>query len=565
MGSWWKRTVVLLISLLLLAGLFFGWTSINFSRQLRATIIQENAKSAQLWANLVESRTGTVYEHIYELLLTLYNNTMLRDDTPIMSAQTKLKIVEMMDDKLLISDYADAFFVFDTHNDFYLFAAKQSLAGTDVLDLKSFAYENAQDLAKPFGDKTWNIDEINQRLYFTKSVRLGKYVAGAISSCDYYRIENNFSVLGRNISCRLQIEDTFYEIGEHQDYPARLKEGYHNGIVTVTAPVPQLNALAVVAADAGSMSDKSNGTSVLLVIDSGLCLVLVMILLLLLRRDVAKPTKALIHANQTLASGDTAYRLPADQAGSREFQALYHSFNDMASQIVSLRIEAYDMKLQEEQNRLTMLRAQLRPHSFLNAVTTISNMTYINKPEEIRAYIAAFAKFMRYMLRVNAPWTTVGDELDHIRNYLKMQDTRFPGSIRSTISCEDSVKNARIPLLLLFTLVENSIKHAMTLYEPMDIHLRCERIQSDTFRGIRLVEEDSGRGFPPEVIPQLLSDDPNSIFAKEHLGLSNVRYTLNLVYGRSDLLHISNRECGGAHVEIRIPEEEEKENEASDL
>ena len=44
---------------------------------------------------------------------------------------------------------------------------------------------------------------------------------------------------------------------------------------------------------------------------------------------------------------------------------------------------------------------------------------------------------------------------------------------------------------------------------------------------------------------------------KEHLGLSNVRYTLHLVYRRGDLLRISNRETGGAHVEIWIPDEEE--------
>ena len=55
-----------------------------------------------------------------------------------------------------------------------------------------------------------------------------------------------------------------------------------------------------------------------------------------------------------------------------------------------------------------------------------------------------------------------------------------------------------------------------------------------------------------------MNDDPNSIFAKEHLGMSNVRYTLNLIYNCSDLLHISNRECGGAHIEIWIPDEEEK-------
>ena len=43
---------------------------------------------------------------------------------------------------------------------------------------------------------------------------------------------------------------------------------------------------------------------------------------------------------------------------------------------------------------------------------------------------------------------------------------------------------------------------------------------------------------------------------KEHLGLTNVRRTLMLTYGRSDLLHLSNLPEGGAMVEILIPEAE---------
>jgi len=58
-----------------------------------------------------------------------------------------------------------------------------------------------------------------------------------------------------------------------------------------------------------------------------------------------------------------------------------------------------------------------------------------------------------------------------------------------------------------------------------------------------------------DVIRQILAGD--AVFTKEHLGLTNVRYTLHLAYCRNDLLRISNREEGGARVEIRIPDGEE--------
>ena len=46
-----------------------------------------------------------------------------------------------------------------------------------------------------------------------------------------------------------------------------------------------------------------------------------------------------------------------------------------------------------------------------------------------------------------------------------------------------------IPFLILYTLVENSIKHAMTLYEVLEIRVRCFRLETGDFRGICLVEE----------------------------------------------------------------------------
>jgi sensor histidine kinase YesM len=285
-------------------------------------------------------------------------------------------------------------------------------------------------------------------------------------------------------------------------------------------------------------------------------LILVVILLFMLRRRVVLPTRALLKANHALASGNTDYRLQPETAGSAEFQSLYDSFNEMSEQIVQLRIQAYDMKLQEEQHKLTMLRAQIRPHSFLNAITTMSNMTYGSKPEEIRGYISAFAKFIRYMLNVSAPFTTVGDEIRQIRNYLAMQQSRFPDSVHLTVDCPEELADSKVPFLLLYTLVENSIKHAMTLYETLHVSLCCRRVETENFRGICLIQEDDGAGFPAHVLEELRQENTGELNTKEHLGLSNVRYTLHLVYRRGDLLRASNRETGGAHVEIWIPDEE---------
>lgn len=550
--SWWKRAAILLVAILVAAGLFFGWTSYSYSQQLRKTIEKENTNSVALWINLTSSRLNTMYEHIYELLLTLYNNTELRTGTPIMDQWTKQAIVEMMEDKLLISEDVGAFFVYDTENEFFLFAAEASRNMGEVLEIKKYTHENAIASAEAFRNLSWKVIDIEQKQYFFKSVQLGKYIVGAISNLDHYYIDDNFSVLGEDATFHLLIDDTYYPCGSS----TAAEPAIGKGRIISSGHMDLLDGTVMLSVQPDTLWDDSNMMQALLVIDSALCVILVVMLLIMLRRDVAGPTRKLLRANHALADGDTAYRLDSSTASSSEFRVLYDSFNEMAEQIVQLRIQAYDLKLQEEKNKLTMLRAQIRPHSFLNAITTISNMTYMNQPEEIRSYINSFAKFIRYMLNVSASWTTVEEETQQIINYLKMQQNRFPESVNFRVDYSADLAKKQIPFLMLYTLVENSIKHAMTLYEPLEIAIRCQQVETEDFRGICLIEEDNGVGFQQEVLDKLQDASTNILNTKEHLGLSNVRYTMHLVYGRDDLLRVSNRESGGAHVELWIPDKE---------
>ena len=67
------------------------------------------------------------------------------------------------------------------------------------------------------------------------------------------------------------------------------------------------------------------------------------------------------------------------------------------------------------------------------------------------------------------------------------------------------------------------------------------------------------------ICAELFADiDKDDLFTKEHLGLTNVRYSMNLIYHRDDLLRLSNKEEGGARIELLIPEGE-NEDETADL
>lgn len=560
-NSWIQRVVVLLLTILLVLSAFLIWTNFNYNAQLRETVIRENANTATVWSNSVEASLNNLYEHVYDLLLTIYNNTELGRGTPMMRIEVQQRVLDMMGDKLIASSRASCFFVQDG-DDLFLFTAKSGIPNREASALKAFARGVAEEDADPLNDKIWTVAVMDGKTYFVKIIVLGKYMVGAASRIGYYDIQSDLSVLGEEVSCMLEKDgQVYYCSGE--DWTADLildQKGYSfdDRRVVTAVPFRAADATTILAVRNGTFLENINNRSAaVLLFCSVVCLGLILYLFFFLNKQVLRPTRTLLKANSEIASGNIDYRLEVPGCND-EFAELFVSFNSMADQIRTLRIDAYDHLLQQRENQLRMLRAQIKPHFYLNAITTITNMTYLNKPEIIRAYITGLARHLRYMMNTQSKWTTVEEEISHIRNYIRMQELRFPGSILEDIHYDPDTAGTQIPMLMLFTLVENSFKHALTLYEPLRITVRCERIRKEDFTGIRIVEEDSGDGFSQEVLDMIRSENPPA-FTKEHLGLNNVRYTLNLTYHRSNLLQLRNREGGGAHVELWIPEEENHE------
>lgn len=566
--SWIKQTTVLLLTILLSLSLFITWTNYNFNTQIRKTANRENTNTVSTWCKTVEVRLDALHENLYDLLLTIYNNTELKRGTPMMQFEARQSCIDEMSDKLIASEMAEAFFVRDDES-LFLFCSKSGIPNREASAMKAFALEQTFEQTTGIWEKSWRLATIDEQDYFVKTIALGKYMVGAISKLSQYDIQKSFNVLGEEMSLMLEQKDTealYLCSGQDWRQEMQSEKGvrfFQDERMVVEIPFEDENIAAILAVRSDTLLENAGyGSAGVLLICSLICLGLIVYLLIFLNHQVLKPTKVLLKANQEIGSGNFSYQITAP-AHNREFAELYESYNNMAARICRLNQEAYDHLRQQQENQLRLFRAQIKPHFYLNAITTIVNMTYQDKPEKIRTYISGLAKYLRYMLNTQARWTTVAEEVTHIRNYLKMQELRFPGSIIEDIQYDDDVAHTPIPMLALFTLVENSIKHAMTLYEPLKLTIRCTRFETEGFVGTRIVEEDSGDGFPQEVLDMIGGEKPPAM-TKEHLGLSNLSYTLNLIYHRGDLLRIGNRPEGGARAEIWIPEGE-IEDEAIDL
>ena len=563
--SWIRTIVILLASILITSVLFFAVISLAYNRLYEQTALNNNNNAAARWTSYIDTRLSTIREHVYDLSVSLYRNTSITPGTKPADYQVTRTLQDSMNNKMMASSDISALFIIDTESDLFLFVNKGTVPSQTVSNLKLYVRSYAVESNSPLNDLKWEVVNVLEHGYYYKAIKLGKYILGALSDCSFFLIDDSYGmeatgfIKGNDqlILCQGDSElAEIVKIKENDDY-------FYNGYAVSMTEQKSALASTVFITRQGNFSLPWKLALFFLIFDSALCVILVLILIANIDRHIRKPIRELVDANHALSDGNLEYRLDPQEAGSQEFEELYTSFNDMSSKINQLTIESYDLKLKREENRLKMLRAQLKPHTFLNGITTISNMTYTSKPEEIREYIGAFAKFTRYMLNKVNDWTTVGDELKNIDNYVRMQKIRFPDSIEITYDVSEKIMSEKIPYLILFSLVENSFKHAMTLINTMYLTINGDEYEEEGFKGIRLVEEDNGEGFSAEALEKLTSFERDDLFTKEHLGLTNVRYSLNMIYHRDDLLRLSNKPEGGARIELLIPYQENEDETVS--
>jgi sensor histidine kinase YesM len=274
-----------------------------------------------------------------------------------------------------------------------------------------------------------------------------------------------------------------------------------------------------------------------------------------LSANVVAPIGELVDAMH--GGGDGSLRKVSDKKNlSKEFGILYSSYNEMISEIADLKIAEYEKQLELQNEKIIGLMSQIKPHFYLNAISTIQGMTYQHREEDIRAFIQNLSKYLRYTFNSHERDVSLQEELESCQSYIEMQKIRFPGKI--FYFCETAEVNMReikVAPLILHTLIENCFKHAQDPQEILTILMRISgKTESDGTKGTEIILEDNGQGFPDNI----LKEQGNCRKKESGIGLYNIRRILELTYARTDLFEISNTIPHGARVRIFLPERKEK-------
>ena len=197
------------------------------------------------------------------------------------------------------------------------------------------------------------------------------------------------------------------------------------------------------------------------------------------------------------------------------------------------------------------LQSQINPHFLYNTLDIIVWMIENEQKQEAVKIVTALARFFRISLSKGKSIITVRDELEHVRNYLTIQQMRFKNKFTYTIEAGEDVMELVSLKLMLQPLVENAIYHGMEFMDG-DGEICVEVHREDDELWFRI--SDNGLGMTAEQAAGLLGEKHHvSSKRGSGIGVKNVNERIKLYFGEDYGLQIQSEPDEGTVVRIHLP------------
>jgi LytS/YehU family sensor histidine kinase len=126
--------------------------------------------------------------------------------------------------------------------------------------------------------------------------------------------------------------------------------------------------------------------------------------------------------------------------------------------------EAIEERLRQAatEARLSSLESRIHPHFLFNTLNSISALIREN-PAEAERMVERLAALLRFSLDSSgARLVPLSKELAIVRSYLEIEKVRFGNRLTYSIEVDPSLNHLEVPPLSVQTLVENSVKFAVS-------------------------------------------------------------------------------------------------------
>ncbi len=274
-------------------------------------------------------------------------------------------------------------------------------------------------------------------------------------------------------------------------------------------------------------------------------------------QEVLRPVKILSDISEKIRQGDMMLR-PEYTCKNKEMSELKDTYVKMLDTIMELKVQEYERIIQVKDSELKYMHMQLKPHFFLNALSTINSMAYRDENEDIHSFIRVFSGNIRYMFKVGFHTVSLEEEVKNLEEYLEMQRFLYKDCFYYYFDIPKEAKKWQIPQMILHTFIENVFKHVVDINSFVTIFMRCSFENHNWEEMLKIEIHNSGKYYDKEILKKI-NEGEESEHESGGIGLSHIKKILMILYGQEHLLLLENEEPEGTKVTVWIPKEVQNE------
>jgi len=551
-----RQIILYLAALVMLLAVVLVVYAVTSYSILRGEIEQSAENFLQVYGGEIRSRILQMDRVLQNLLVQNYAELqIIRGAEESKRVYAALNIKSYIADLLQSDDTVGCIVVADERYDICVDASFKSLNYWDRNAMREYSLACAHGQKQPTG---WSFITLNDRVYLTRSyIYNGRAVSAFTDTHDVLATipagnygEQTFVLTDADnvIADLTGVPLSMLEQGKTMNLTSSART-----LVVSFAAYPEQIFLHSIVQNLSVWRQVRVGTAVSLA-----TIVFTIFFGFLLIRYVTKqmihPMKVIIGGMERIDKGEYNLRIEGEFDTS-EFSHLKETFNKLMDEIVNLKIQSYEKIISLKDMELRSIRLQLKPHFFLNAISTLSSMNSQGRGQQIKGYVESLSKNIRYMFKSGLHTVAVKEEIRHIENYFDMQAFKYPNCAFYFIDLPAALEGWRIPQMLIQTFVENEFKYAISVDTVLTVLIKVSLSERNGQEMLLIEIEDDGKGYPRDVLRYMNGQGKPRIEDGSRVGLWSVKRMMSLMYERDNLLELKNVEPHGCLNRIWVPAE----------
>lgn len=267
------------------------------------------------------------------------------------------------------------------------------------------------------------------------------------------------------------------------------------------------------------------------------------------------------------------YEIVNSVQGQDEVSEVFSDLEIMVQKIKQKDAQMYEARISEQEliseqkaMEFKMLSSQINPHFLYNTLETIRMKAFTAGDKEVATAIKLLGKSMRYVLEnTGTAFTTLSQELDHVKTYLSIQELRFGDKFESSFEIGKDVdtEHTYILPLLLQPVVENAILHGLEEKETegkIQIIIFKKKPEQEGCPEVLCIDvRDNGCGMDEDELAKLRQEiEIKDSGRSKSIGLYNINQRMKLSYGKEYGIKIDSLPGSGTTVHLMLPLCDEK-------